>query len=104
MVSQELGGGGMVQSVFRGAVRLAVLLVATTGAAQTFDVNGQTSPTSPVPSKKRSAPSNNKPSDHNETGMGWGASIQVARTARKPRRARYNTETRKAQLRMPSAR
>jgi tetratricopeptide (TPR) repeat protein len=72
----------MVQSVFRGAVRLAVLLVATAGAAQTFDVNGQTSPTSPVPSKKRGAPSNNKPSDHNETGMGWGASIEVAREAR----------------------
>jgi tetratricopeptide (TPR) repeat protein len=72
----------MVQSVFRGSVRLAVLLVATAGAAQTFDVNGQTSPTTPAPSKKRGAPSNNKPSGNNETGMGWGASIEVAREAR----------------------
>jgi tetratricopeptide (TPR) repeat protein len=72
----------MVQSVFRGSVRLTILLVATAGAAQTFDVNGQTSPTKPAPSKKRGAPSNNKPSGNNETGMGWGASIEVAREAR----------------------
>ena len=32
-----------MRSVFRGWVRLAVLLVATAGAAQTFDVNGQAS-------------------------------------------------------------
>jgi len=72
----------MVQSVFRGSVRLTILLVATAGATQTFDVNGQTSPTKPAPSKKRGAPSNNKPSGNNETGMGWGASIEVAREAR----------------------
>ncbi len=71
-----------MQSVFRGSVRLAVLLVATAGAAQTFDVNGQTSPTTPAPSKKRGAPSNTKPSGNNGTGMGWGASIEVAREAR----------------------
>ena len=71
-----------MQSVFRGSVRLTILLVATAGATQTFDVNGQTSPTKPAPSKKRGAPSNNKPSGNNETGMGWGASIEVAREAR----------------------
>jgi tetratricopeptide (TPR) repeat protein len=70
----------MVQSVFRGSVRLAVLLVATAGAAQTFDVNGQTS--SSPPTKKRGAPSNNQQSTNRETGMGWGASIEVAREAR----------------------
>ena len=73
----------MVQSafrgwMFRGSVRLAVLIAATASAAQTFDVNGQTSSsTSPAPSRKRAAP----PVD-NETGMGWGASIEVAREAR----------------------
>jgi tetratricopeptide (TPR) repeat protein len=67
----------MVRSAFRGSVRLAVLLVATAGAAQTFDVNGQTTSSSPAPSKKRSAQSPN-----NETGMGWGNSIEVAREAR----------------------
>jgi tetratricopeptide (TPR) repeat protein len=58
-------------------VRLAILIVATASAAQTFDVNGQTSSTSPAPSKKQGTPA---PS--NETGMGWGASIEVAREAR----------------------
>jgi tetratricopeptide (TPR) repeat protein len=71
-----------VQSAFKGWgftgwVGLAVLLVATTGAAQTFDVNGQTSSTSAAPSKKTAA----APA-RNETGMGWGASIEVAREAR----------------------
>ena len=75
--------GRMVQSafsgpMFRGWVRLAVLLAATAGAAQTFDVNGQTSSTASAPSKKRAAQA---PSS-NETGMGWGASIEVAREAR----------------------
>jgi tetratricopeptide (TPR) repeat protein len=67
----------MVQSAFRGWMRLAVLLVATASAAQTFDVNGQTSSTSPTPSKKQATPA-----PTNETGMGWGASIEVAREAR----------------------
>ena len=62
---------------FRGWVGLVLLFVATTSAAQTFDVNGQTSSNSPPPSKKRAAP----PAS-NETGMGWGASIEVARDAR----------------------
>ena len=67
-----------MRSVFRGSVRLVVLFVATIGAAQTFDVNGQTSPTAPP--KKQGARS--KPANNNETGMGWGASIEVAREAR----------------------
>ena len=64
-----------MQLGFTGSVRLAVLIVATASAAQTFDVNGQTSPssTSPAPSKKGA---------NKETGMGWGASIEVAREAR----------------------
>ncbi|MBZ5664385.1 MAG: tetratricopeptide repeat protein [Acidobacteriia bacterium] len=72
----------MVQSAFKGSVGLAVLIVAAASAApataQTFDVNGQTSSsTSPAPSKKRAALPG-----RNETGMGWGASIEVAREAR----------------------
>ena len=47
----------MVHSAFRGWVWLAVLIVATVSAAQTFDVNGQTSSTSPAPSKKQAAAS-----------------------------------------------
>jgi tetratricopeptide (TPR) repeat protein len=75
-------GRRMVQSVFKGSVRLAVLLVATAGAAQTFDVNGQSSSTPTPPSKKRGAQSNKKSSNNSDTGMGWGASIEVAREAR----------------------
>jgi tetratricopeptide (TPR) repeat protein len=67
----------MLQSTFRGSVRLALLLVATAGAAQTFDVNGQTNSNSSAQSKKRSSAGAN-----NETGMGWGNSIEVAREAR----------------------
>src|ERR1700733_4753897 len=76
-------GRRMVQSAFKGSVRLVVLLllVATSGAAQTFDVNGQTSPTNQAPAKKRSTPQANNPTN-NGTGMGWGASIEVAREAR----------------------
>lgn len=68
-----------MQGLFKGWVRLAVLLVATVSAAQTFDVNGQTPPTTPT--KKKGAQSS-KPQGSNETGMGWGASIEVAREAR----------------------
>jgi len=74
---------GFRGSAFRGWMRLAILIVATTivattSAAQTFDVNGQTSSPSSAPSnsKKKAAPASN------ETGMGWGASIEVAREAR----------------------
>ena len=74
----------MVHSAFRRSLGFAVLIVATASAAQTFDVNGQTSSTSPVPSKKHAAPSSSNPASNsnNETGMGWGASIEVAREAR----------------------
>ena len=66
--------------VFRSSVRLAVLIVATASAAQTFDVNGQTSSpsTSPAPSKK----GDSQQTTSDQTGMGWGASIEVAREAR----------------------
>ena len=68
-----------MKSAFKGSVQLAVLLVATVGSAQTFDVNGQTSSPSPAPSKKAAASTSNT---SKETGMGWGASIEVAREAR----------------------
>jgi tetratricopeptide (TPR) repeat protein len=71
----------MLRSAFKVSVRLAIMMVATVGAAQTFDVNGQTSTspsTSTAPSKKRSTQTSSK----DETGMGWGASIEVAREAR----------------------
>src|ERR1700726_4509098 len=74
---QEVSKGGMVECAFRGWVWVAVLLVVTPAAAQTFDVNGQ-SPSSPsVPANKRSTKNAS-----NETGMGWGNSIEVAREAR----------------------
>jgi tetratricopeptide (TPR) repeat protein len=66
----------MLPSAFTGSVRLAILIVATASAAQTFDVNGQTSTTSPPSKKRATQPANN------ETGMGWGNSIEVAREAR----------------------
>ena len=70
-----------MQRLFRGWVRLAVLLVATVSAAQTFDVNGQTSSTTPTKKKgaQSSKPQGSRP---NGNGMGWGASIEVAREAR----------------------
>jgi tetratricopeptide (TPR) repeat protein len=70
-----------VQFPLRASVWLTILLVATAAAAQTFDVNGQTSstPASPAPSKKGAA---NNETGNKETGMGWGASIEVAREAR----------------------
>lgn len=76
----------MVQSAFKGSVRLVglLLLVATSGAAQTFDVNGQPPPTNQAPAKKRAKPPANNPASNSGTGtgMGWGASIEVAREAR----------------------
>jgi len=73
-----------VHSAFTRSLGFAVLMVATASAAQTFDVNGQTSSTSPAPSKKHAASPANNPSSNsnNDTGMGWGASIEVAREAR----------------------
>ena len=74
----------MVHSAFRRSLGFAVLMVAIASAGQTFDVNGQTSSTSSAPSKKHAAPSSSNPpsNSNNETGMGWGASIEVAREAR----------------------
>ena len=87
----------MVRSAFiRGSVRLAVLIVAIANAAQTlaqtFDVNGQTSSTSsPTPSKKGAGGRAN-----DETGMGWGASIEVAREARAAQTALQHGDARGA--------
>ncbi|MFZ0957956.1 MAG: tetratricopeptide repeat protein [Candidatus Sulfotelmatobacter sp.] len=72
----------MVHSALTRSLGFAVLIVATASAAQTFDVNGQTSSASPTSSKKHAASSSGNPSSNNETGMGWGASIEVAREAR----------------------
>ncbi len=88
----------MVQSAFRGSVRLALLLVAATCAAQTFDVNGQssatsqsTNSTSPKPGKKHAAQTPSK-----EAGMGWGSSIEVAREARAAQAALQHGDAREA--------
>src|SRR5271156_4687225 len=72
----------MLQSAFKGAAVLAVMLVAAAGCAQTFDVNGQTSSSSSssAPASKKQAGSSASASK--ETGMGGGASIEVAREAR----------------------
>jgi len=72
----------MVHSAFTRSLGFAVLIAATASAAQTFDVNGQASSASPAPSKKHAAPSSSNPSSTSETGMGWGASIEVAREVR----------------------
>jgi len=80
--------------VFKSSVRFAVLIVATAGAAQTFDVNGQTSSTSstsPAPSKRRPAQTTSE-----QTGMGWGASIEVAREARAAQTALQHGDSRDA--------
>jgi tetratricopeptide (TPR) repeat protein len=71
-------GDFTVQTAFRSTVLLAVITAATASAGQTFDVNGQSaSPPPSKQSKKQTAPHPN-----NETGMGWGSSIEVAREAR----------------------
>ncbi len=77
MVQSAFRNAAFRGPVFRVSLRLAVLLVATASAAQTFDVNGQTSSPSPAPAKKQAAPTASS-----DTGMGWGASIEVAREAR----------------------
>ena len=68
----------MEPATIRGWVRLSLLLIASASGAQTFDVNGQTSAPSSAPSKKQGAP---PPASH-DSGMGWGANIEVAREAR----------------------
>ncbi len=80
--------------VFRSSVRFAVLIVATASAAQTFDVNGQTSSTSTT----SSASSKKRPGQitSDQTGMGWGASIEVAREARAAQTALQHGDSRDA--------
>jgi len=59
----------------------ALFFAGTHVAAQTFDINGQTQPSPAAPQKKgqkRAAPGAHPSSQ----GIGWGASIQVARVAR----------------------
>jgi tetratricopeptide (TPR) repeat protein len=80
--------------VFRISVRLAVVIVASVSAAQTFEVNIQTSSTSstsPAPSKKRPVQTTS-----DQTGMGWGASIEVAREARAAQTALQHGDSRDA--------
>jgi tetratricopeptide (TPR) repeat protein len=78
-----------VQSAFRSSVRLAVLFVASACAAQTFDVNGQSSSTpASRPGKKHAQQS--------ETGMGWGSSIEVAREARAAQTALQHGDAKEA--------
>jgi tetratricopeptide (TPR) repeat protein len=77
MVQLVLTGWAFRGWLLKGWVWIAVLLAAAVSNAQTFDVNGQTSSTSPATSKKPAALTASK-----ETGMGWGASIEVAREAR----------------------
>jgi tetratricopeptide (TPR) repeat protein len=84
----------MVRSAFRGWVRLAVLMAATASAGQTFDVNGQ-APSTPPASKKSKAPLPGK-SKTDETGMGWGSNIEVAREARATQTALQQGDTRGA--------
>ncbi|MGO8794140.1 MAG: tetratricopeptide repeat protein, partial [Candidatus Sulfotelmatobacter sp.] len=81
----------MSRSSFKGWVWLAVLFTATASAAQTFDVNGQSSPSSTTPSRKRAPKSSNA-----ETGMGWGQSIEVAREARAAQSALQHSDFKSA--------
>jgi tetratricopeptide (TPR) repeat protein len=86
----------MMQSAFRSAVlraalRLAVLLVASAAAAQTFDVNGQSTSNSTTPTKKQAAPRSDS-----GTSMGWGSSIEVAREARAAQMALQQSDARGA--------
>jgi tetratricopeptide (TPR) repeat protein len=81
----------MVRSAFWGVMGLGILL-STTAGAQTFDVNGQTaSPSTTAHPKKQAAPHTN-----NETGMGWGSSIEVAREARAAQTAMQHGDYREA--------
>lgn len=67
----------MVRSAFWGLMGLAILL-STMAGAQTFDVNGQTNSSSTASHSKKQSLTH----PPNETGMGWGSSIEVARDAR----------------------
>ena len=83
-----------MQSAFKGSVLLAVLIVSVAGAAQTFEINGQNSSSSS--SSSSSAAPSKKPAAHNETGMGWGSSIEVAREARAAQTALQHGNAREA--------
>jgi tetratricopeptide (TPR) repeat protein len=72
----------MVRLSFTGTLQLAIMVAAATACgAQTFDVNGQSSPSSTTAPAKKGTPRQANP-NNNETGMGWGQSIEVAREAR----------------------
>ncbi len=83
-----------MRPAFSSSARLAVLftgmLASTVCTAQTFDVNGQSSSSAPAPTKKRPAPTKN------ESGMGWGSSIGVAREARAAQTALQHDDPRSA--------
>ena len=90
---------------FRVIVRLVILGMAAGCAAQTFDVNGQSSNSSAQPSTSNSSKSGKAsakpqqqttPHSDNETGMGWGSSIEVARQARAAQTALQHGDTREA--------
>ena len=61
-------------------IACAILLAATKSPAQTFDVNGQSQPSPGAPHKKGQKQA--APWARSQQGIGWGASIQVARVAR----------------------
>lgn len=84
----------MARPAFWTAVRVAALFVATGCAAQTFDVNGQSSSAQKTPStkQKQKTPSSNE----SGTGMGWGSSIEVAREARAAQSALEHGDARAA--------
>lgn len=83
----------MARSAFWTAMRVAALFATTVCAAQTFDVNGQPSSKTTTPSKKHSATPH---STENESGMGWGSSIGVAREARAAQDALQHGDARAA--------
>jgi tetratricopeptide (TPR) repeat protein len=82
----------MARISFTGLARLAVFFTAAACAAQTFDVNGQSTPSASAPAKKGTP----RQSNSNETGMGWGASIEVAREARAAQTALQHGDARGA--------
>ena len=87
----------MVRSAFRNALRLAVFFVAAASVAQTFDVNGSNSSAASPPSKKQAASrSHDHSTTNNESGMGWGSGIEVAREARAAQIALQHGDAREA--------
>ena len=70
----------MLQSVFRNALALALVLAASISGAQVFDVNGQSSPNGAQTGKTHHGPTSRQ--EPSASGMGWGSGIGVAREAR----------------------